>query len=212
LHRVVALPVIEASHFVASLAGAALLLLARGLQRRLDAAWLLAVVLLATGAAFSLAKGWDFEEAILVGAACLVLLPFRRQFYRRSSLFGEPFTPPWATAIVIVLAASVWLLLFAHKHAAYAAEPWWRFALHAEASRSLRASVGAVGLAALFALYRLIRAVRPEVPLPSAADIERARPIVERSAWTYANLVYRGDTALLFSDSGDAWTQLDCDG
>jgi len=205
LNRVVALPVIEASHFVASLAGAALLLLARGLHRRLDAAWVVAVVLLATGAALSLAKGWDFEEAILASAACLVLLPVRRQFYRKSSLLGEPFTAAWATAIVIVLMASLWLVLFAHQHAAYSAEPWWQFALHAEASRSLRATVGALGLTALFAFYRLLRAVRPKVPVPSAQDIERARPIVERSVWTYANLVYRGDKALLFSNSGDAF-------
>lgn len=205
LDRIVALPAIEASHFIASLAGAALLLLARGLQRRLDAAWLLAVMLLAAGVVLSLAKGWDFEEAILLSVALIALLPFRQQFYRKSSLLGEPFTAAWVASIIIVLAGSAWLLVFAYTHAAYAVEPWWQFALQAEASRSLRATVGAIGLTALFALHRLIRPVRLKSPAPCAADIDRARPIVELSVWTYANLVFRGDKALLFSDAGDAF-------
>ena len=43
LRRVVPLPIVELSHFFGSIAGAALLLLARGLQRRLDAAYQLTV-------------------------------------------------------------------------------------------------------------------------------------------------------------------------
>jgi phosphatidylglycerol lysyltransferase len=38
----------------------------------------------------------------------------------------------------------------------------------------------------------------------SEAEIARARPIIERSPNTYANLVLRGDKALLFSRSGNA--------
>ncbi len=38
-----------------------------------------------------------------------------------------------------------------------------------------------------------------------AEDIERARSIVERSLWTYANLVYRRDKAVIFSDGGNAF-------
>jgi phosphatidylglycerol lysyltransferase len=41
------LPVVEAAHFFGSIAGVALLLLARGIQRRLDAAYHLSVALLA---------------------------------------------------------------------------------------------------------------------------------------------------------------------
>lgn len=50
------LPVVELSHFLGSVVGAMLLVLARGLQRRIDAAWLLTIVLLGFGAVFSLAK------------------------------------------------------------------------------------------------------------------------------------------------------------
>src|SRR5262245_55102843 len=39
LHHIVPLPVLELSHFTGSIAGIALVLLARGIRHRLDAAW-----------------------------------------------------------------------------------------------------------------------------------------------------------------------------
>lgn len=205
VQRLFALPVIEASHFFASLIGAGLLVVARGLQRRLDAAWLLAVCLLGTGAALSLVKGWDFEEASVLGVALLALLPLRQQFYRTSSLLGAPFTPAWLVSCVVVLAGSAWLTLFAHQHAALTSEPWWAFAWQSEASRSLRATTGGIGLFVLMALHRLILPVRTDPPPPAGSEIERVRPVVERSVWTYAYLAYRGDKSLLLSAAGDAF-------
>ncbi|HXJ34053.1 MAG TPA: bifunctional lysylphosphatidylglycerol flippase/synthetase MprF [Candidatus Eisenbacteria bacterium] len=205
LHRFAPLPVIEMSHFLASLVGAALLILARGIQRRLDAAYVLALALLAAGCALSLVKGLDYEEAMVLAATFAALLPCRRYFYRKASLLGEPFTGGWIAAIVVVLAGSAWLGIFVHERVEYSSELWWRVALHAEAPRSLRATVGAIGLAVLFAGMRLFRPARPRLAPPNAADIERARPIVERSVWTHANLVFRGDKAILFSEAGDAF-------
>lgn len=205
LARIVPLPVIEASSFLASLVGMMLLVLARGLQRRLDAAYVLTLALLAMGIVFSLAKGGDYEEALVLIAIFGALAPCRAQFYRRASLFAIPFTWGWVASIAIVLAGSLWLYGFAFKHVEYSDELWWRVALHAEAPRALRATVGAIGLGVLFAAARLLRPARPRAALAGPADIARARPIVEQSAWTYANLVFRGDKALLFSRSGNAF-------
>jgi phosphatidylglycerol lysyltransferase len=205
VQRLFALPVIEVSHFLASLVGAGLLVVARGLQRRLDAAWWVAAGLLGAGALLSLLKGFDFEEALVLGTALLALLPLRRQFYRRSSLFETAFTPAWIAACAIVLGGSAWLTLFAHHDATAATESWWVFAWQDEASRSLRAMIGASSVLVLLSLRRLIRPAHPEPPTPTGTEIERARPLVERSVWTYANLVYRGDKALLFSGADDAF-------
>lgn len=205
VQRLFALPVIEASHLAASLVGAALLVIARGLQRRLDAAWLIATGLLAAGALLSLLKGWDYEEAGVLGVALLSLLPVRRQFYRRSSLVEAMFTPPWLAACLIVLGATAALTAFTHGPDGWAAPAWWQFGWHAEASRSLRAAVGAVGLFMLLALRWLIRPSRGRVARAAAVDLERARPLVERSRCTYACLVYRADKLLLFSAAGDAF-------
>lgn len=205
LHRLVPLPVIEISHFLASFAGATLLVLARGLQRRLDAAYVLALILLAAATVLSLAKGLDYEEAIVSALVLLALAPCRHRFYRKSSLFSEPLTWRWLASVAMVLGGSVWLGFFAFKRVEYSGELWWRFALHAEAPRALRAMVGAISVAVVFGAAQLLRPARPRPALPNAADIERARPIVAGSRSTYANLVFRGDKAVLFSEKGNAF-------
>ena len=63
LQRVLPLGIIEASHFLASVLGAALLLLSQGLARRLDTAYLLTAAAIALGIGTSLLKGVDIEEA-----------------------------------------------------------------------------------------------------------------------------------------------------
>lgn len=196
---------IEVSHFAASVIGAVLLLLARGLQRRLDAAWLLAVALLACAAAASLAKGWDFEEATVLGVACAALLPFRHLFQRQSSLLDEPVSGPWIAAIAILLGGVTWLSLFAHRHSDYADQPWWHFAVYGEGPRSLRAAVGAIAIIALFALHRLLRGERAALRPPNASELQRASALVERARSTHANLVYRGDKSILFARDDDAF-------
>ena len=81
LRSILPLPAIEASHFLASLIGVGLLLLARALQRRVGAAYVLTAGLLAGGCVFSLTKGVDFEEALILAVSLTILLPCRRHFY-----------------------------------------------------------------------------------------------------------------------------------
>ena len=120
------LPFVEISHFLGSLAGMGLLLLARGLQRRLDAAYLLTIILLCCGIVSSLLKGFNYEEATILLLLLMVLLPCRRFFFRHTSLLSESFTPGWLAAIAVVIASSIWLGLFAFRHVEYSHELWWR--------------------------------------------------------------------------------------
>ena len=80
---------IELSHFIGSVAGVVLLLLAWGLAHRLDAAFHAAVLLLATGIVVSLLKGIDYEEALVSGAALVLLLSARSHFGRRTRPLHE---------------------------------------------------------------------------------------------------------------------------
>lgn len=73
LHTLLPLPVIELSHFLASLVGLGLILLARGLQRRLNAAYYLTALLLSAGITFSLLKGFDYEEAFFLSGMLVAL-------------------------------------------------------------------------------------------------------------------------------------------
>lgn len=202
LERLLPLPVVEASHFLASVMGLALVFLARAIQQRVDAGYVLTLALLAGGAAASVVKGLDWEEAALLGTMFLALAPCRRFFHRRSSLLSQSFSPSWTAGIAAVLVATGVLVLLAHRRVEYAHELWWQFELEAHAPRSLRAFAGAIGLLGAYSLARLLRPVPPRAPLPSRDELARAEAIALRSIRASAHLALLGDKQLLF-DEGD---------
>jgi phosphatidylglycerol lysyltransferase len=205
LNRLLPLGVIETSHLLGSIAGAGLLLLSQGLARRLDAAHALAVAAVSLGAATSLLKGGNYEEALALTALLLVLLRARPAFPRTTAFFATRFSPAWVAAVAGALAASVWLGLFAFKHVEYAHDLWWQFALDAQASRFLRGSVGAATLVFLFAGARLLQPAPHEVEAPSDADLEAAAAIIARQRATYPHLAFLRDKALLFDEDRTAF-------
>jgi phosphatidylglycerol lysyltransferase len=202
LGRFLPVSVVETSHFLASLAGAALLLLARGLQLRLNAAWVLALGMLGVGAVLSLVKGFDFEEAIALTAMAAALAASRGHFRRRSSLWDHRFSPGWLLAIVLVLAGTTWLGFFAYKHVEYSHELWWSFELAGDAPRFLRASVGIAAVVAIVGLARLLRPAGHLKKVVDEEELSRAVRIAAASQSSGANLVALGDKHLLWSDSG----------
>ena len=158
LRGFVPLPLVEVSHFLSSVVGMLLLILARGLQRRLDAAYVLTLVLLIVGAILSLLKGIDYEEATLLALLAFALAPAHRHFYRRASLFRASFSIGWMLAIAAVLGCATWLVFFSFKHVEYSNNLWWEFSFHhGGAPRALRALVGATAVVMLFGLANLIR-------------------------------------------------------
>ncbi|HEY4592210.1 MAG TPA: bifunctional lysylphosphatidylglycerol flippase/synthetase MprF, partial [Thermoanaerobaculia bacterium] len=205
LNDVLPLPVIELSHFAGSLAGVALLFLAIGLQRRLDVAYQLTLVMLGGGVIFSLAKGLDWEEALILSLMLAALAPCHRYFYRKTSLTTEPFTPGWSVAIVIVILGTLWLGFFAYKHVEYSRELWWRFTLFGNAPRFLRTSVAAVAVALGVALRHLMRPAGPEPEPPTEEEIDHAARIAAAAPRTYSYLALLGDKELLFNDAGTAY-------
>jgi phosphatidylglycerol lysyltransferase len=207
LERALPLPVVETSHFLGSIAGVALLFLARGLFRRLDAAYLLTAVLLGAGMVFSLLKGFDYEEAIILGVMLAALLPARRYFYRKSSLFAAPLSPAWLAAIFFFVLCTLWLTFFAYKHVEYSNELWWKFTFSGNAPRSLRALAGSSVAALVLALALLLRPHhRPRAAMAAGQEeLERALPIVRSSPESYANLALLGDKEFLFSEGGGAF-------
>lgn len=205
LRSVVPLPLVEASHFLGSLVGLFLLVLSRGILRKLDAAYHLTLASLAAGIVLSLLKGLDYEEAGILTFFLLAFLPSRRNFYRKAALFADRFSLEWILVIGMVLASSIWLGFFSFKHVEYSHDLWWTFAFGKEASRFLRASIGASGLLLAFGMVRLLRPARPIETRPKQEDIERARPLALACPHTVAQLVLVGDKPLLFSDKGTAF-------
>ena len=199
------LSVIEASHFIGSLAGGILLILSQGLARRLDAAYVFSAAAIAVGIAASLLKGGDVEEALILAALLAVLWRARRVFDRKAALFETRFSPAWIATVAAALGATVWLGFFSYKHVEYSRYLWWQFELDAEAPRFLRGSVGAAAVVLLFAIGRLIRHAPHEAPPPSDADLEEAGRLIAAQPSTVPLLVYLRDKALLFDEERGAF-------
>jgi phosphatidylglycerol lysyltransferase len=198
----VSLPIFEISHFAASLIGIGLLFIARGLQRCIEAAYVVTVVLLSLGIIFSLLNGFAYKEAIILTFILCMLIPARDYFFRKAVLLNELFTLGWGISITIIIVCSLYLGYIVYSNTEYSHELWWHFSFYANASRFLRVTVASSCLAITIALYKLFRAVPLKHTLPSEADIEKAHSIIVQSKSAMDNLVLLGDKSLLFSESG----------
>ena len=196
------LGVMELSHFAASLAGAALVILAWAIKRRLDAAYTLTIAMLGIGIVASLLKGLDWEEAFALTLVLVALLPSRRVFYRKAAITSEPFTNGWIAAVVTVGIVTTWLAFFSYRNVNFTGAVWWEFSGRGDAPRSLRAMVGVLGALMLFALTRKLRHAEAEPERPSPRHLDVAAQIAAGSPDTIANLALLGDKSLLFSESG----------
>lgn len=208
LTRVAPLLVVELSHFIASLTGVLLLVVAAALWRRLEGAYVAALALLAVGALAALFKGVDVEEAIVLGIVALALYPCRHAFTRKSRLLSEPLSLAWLAAVSGAAIGAGWLGFFAFRNVAYSDDLWWTFLRNAEVSRFLRAAAGAAMLIAGLSIWSLLASPRLGWRgKPSAVDVERARAAMAGAEDMRgdANLALLGDKDLLFSPSGKSY-------
>ena len=204
LTDVLPLPFIEASHIAASLVGTVLLLMAPALYRRLDGAFVVTRALLIAGAIFSLFKGFDYEEAIILSVIAGFLQWTRPAFYRRTTLTAEPFSARWVICVAAVLGIVVWVGFFAYWHVEYRDSLWWQFALSGDAPRFMRASLAVAVLLLGVLVWRLLSASsqRIEATGIDPAVLQRALASANRAD---AMLAYTGDKRFLASEAGDAF-------
>jgi phosphatidylglycerol lysyltransferase len=81
--RIIPLFLIESSSLLSSMIGVLLLILAKGLWKRIDGAYLLSLVVLFLGAVLSILKSFNYIGASLLFITFLALLPNRKYFYRK---------------------------------------------------------------------------------------------------------------------------------
>ncbi len=202
------LPFAEASHLLASLVGLLLLIVARGLLARMAIARTVAIVLMAAGAAFSILKALDWEDAATMLAIAAILAVSGNAFYRRAERQSDwsqlrP-TPGWLALIAIAVAALVFLGLYAFQNVAYRGDLWWEFSWRGDASRFMRTTLAVAILAAAIALDALIN--RPRRSKAGAPVIpEAARTLIGGCRSAQANIALLGDKQFMLSDSQDAF-------
>ncbi len=212
LRDLLPLPAVEFSHFLGSLTGAGLLILARAIQRKVDSAYHLTVALLVGGIAFSMLKGLDYEEATILLVMLLMLLPCRASFYRKSSILAGRLTSGWIILAIVAVLCSVWLGIFSYKHVEYRNDLWWQFAINANAPRFLRGSAGAVSVFLLFAIAKLIRTSARPRQAEAGDNIEQIGRIVAASRNTYAYLSLLGDKHFVFSEAHNGFIMFGIEG
>lgn len=202
------LPFAEASHLLASLVGLLLLIVARGLLARMAIARTVAIVLLVAGAAFSVLKALDWEDAATMLTIAAILEASSSAFYRRAERVTDWHalrpTLGWLALVVVVVAALVFLGLYAFQNIAYRSDLWWDFSWRGNASRFMRTTLAVAILAAAIALDALINRPRRAAAGPPAIPAA-VRGLVAGSGNTQANLALLGDKQIMMSADGKAF-------
>ncbi|GAA0398093.1 bifunctional lysylphosphatidylglycerol flippase/synthetase MprF [Paenibacillus motobuensis] len=84
IENILSLPIMRLSHQLSIVIGIMLIVLSRGISLRVKRAYSWTLLLLCTGAIFTFAKAFDYEEAIILLLIALLLWMSRQQFYRLS--------------------------------------------------------------------------------------------------------------------------------
>ncbi len=205
LNEFVSLPFLEASHFTVGLVGAALLVLARGLQQRLEAAYMLSLILLGVGVLTCLFKGFDYQDGLALLILFSALLPCKTYFPRKSSIFQQKYPPLWVTAVLFVWLGSIWVGVFNYRYEDYSNDLWTTFDLTEDAARFLRSTFGATLTLFLFSIISLFSPTQPETEFPDEKELTKALEPMKNSRRTYPFLALQGDKALLFNKKEDAF-------
>ena len=207
LARYTPLILIGISHFLSSIIGLALILMAFGLSRRLGAAWVASMLLLPIAAVLALTKGFQWEEAAILTVVFLSLLPFRDAFPRAARLTQMEVTPGWLLSAAAAMAGSAIVGWWSFQNVDYGAKTWVGaiFRPDADAARAVSSSAAAAVLLLAFGLWRLMATpATPKVAGEDDPDFSRVRAILAsaEAGEPGSNLALLGDKRFLFSESG----------
>lgn len=203
LQYFIPLPLIEFSHLVNSLVGLGMIFLSRAVSMKLDSAYYATIILLCVGIVASLAKGWDFEEASILGLMLIAFIPARKHFYRKSALMRLEIPVPQLLIGAGIIGISTWLGFFSYKDIAYSNDLWWQFSLDrtGDASRFLRSLFVISVVCGGVLTYRLLSKTVTHLTLPTKEELDIATIIVHDSNTTDHHLVLTGDKYILWSDT-----------
>ncbi len=148
---------VEAQQFVPSLIGAALLVLAIGLSRRVTLAWGATLLLLLLGASFTVAQGSHLWIPGVLVLAMFLIAPYRQAFYRPARLLSGPLQASTAVPLFALIACVLTLSAFEEHVSGLASNSWWEVVLSPDVPNSLRATVALTVIVGLVATWRLIR-------------------------------------------------------
>lgn len=200
MDKYIPLALIEASHFLSAITGMALIFLSQGLLRKIDTAWFLTCVLLASGIVFSLFRGARYIEVGILVTMIISLIPAKKHFTRKGMLLGNVMSTQWLISVLLVLIATTWVGFFSYRHVNYSSQLWWQFTLESNAPRFLRAQVGILIFLCIAAMKQLFKHANIKGP-KEETNWPTVEKIVSLSTKSESYLAMLGDKKFYFSAS-----------
>ncbi|WP_138753116.1 bifunctional lysylphosphatidylglycerol flippase/synthetase MprF [Paenibacillus sinopodophylli] len=117
MEQLLSLPLMRLSHQLSVIIGIMLIVLSRGISLRVKRAYYWTLVLLCAGAIFTLAKGFDYEEAIYLLIVALLLWVSRHRFYRLGMPLGRYNILGGALVTIVIVYG--YYLVSSHTHPAF---------------------------------------------------------------------------------------------
>lgn len=213
---------VETSHLLSVAAGVGLIILSRGIHQRVRSAFWWTCGFLALGIVLTIARGFDYAEATVLGFLLGAIWPCQRYFFREGSMPGIARGPAaWAAAGIVVLGClAIWL---SGAGGAESLDPERMLRALVDPAvvegRPLRAVLMVFGIGLVwFGADRLVRPPSPAFEPPSADQQETVATILAGSLRASAQLARLGDKHLFFADdarsfvmygiSGHAWISM----
>ena len=195
LERFIPLPLVEAGHVAAALAGLLLLVLARGLARGYRAAFRVTLVLLAVAGCGAILKGLDWEEAVVLGGLGMAT-------WSQSALFDRPsHGDPWIEGpdLMIAFTALALFVVFgslSHRLSTEALARWTSIGYRLQAPRFLRTAASMALAVSAGSMYLLIRSPVRFHRLPEPEIAQTLRLHARIGTTTNPLMVATGDKAV----------------
>jgi uncharacterized membrane protein YbhN (UPF0104 family) len=146
-----------AGPFVPSLIGAALMVLAVALARRVKLAWSVTLALLAAAVLVTAIQGQPWWVPTSLAVTALLLAPYHHVFYRHARLLAEPLAPSTTLPLFALASVTITFASLARHVPDLPQGPWWGLILSPDLPGPLRLSVALAMAVAVVALWRLVR-------------------------------------------------------
>ena len=208
LHRYIPLAAIEVSHLLSVVTGVLLIALSRGIAEQVRSAYYLTQILLIGGTLFSLVKGIDYEEAIILIIVALLLRRMRTRFYRQSYPLLSPRSLLWLAGLIVAVISFAWLGDWIHGDIPLGWDYLSLFSPTEEAPRFARSLLIATAIVTVFIGWSFYRQPKILLEKPGPEVLTDAETILnEYGGSEFAHLVFLGDKYLMWSPSHRAFIQ-----
>ena len=197
LDRYLPLATIEASHLLSVVIAVLLIAVSRGIADQVKNAYRIAIVLLVSGALFSLVKGIDYEEALILSLIAIVLRIQRKNFYRNAIAINSLRTVYWLLSLVIAVAGFMGLGAWVHGEIPLQLERLLSFAPSLEAPRFARSLLFATLVVIVLLAWSLFRSARPTLQRAGVTELAEAKAVLDvHGGSSFSHLVFLGDKYL----------------